>query len=95
VLAFSPISLREQTLVAWARLCGAAPIILATFSLVARIEKADMIFHLVFFTAFTSVVMQEKPIPLLTRVLKIKASPSKNAKSRLPLDPWETDKPMG
>ncbi len=34
-------------------------------------------------------------IPFLTRVLKLEASPSKNAKSRLPLDPWETDKPMG
>jgi NhaP-type Na+/H+ and K+/H+ antiporter len=58
---------------------------------VAKIEKADTIFHLLFFIAFTSVVMQEKAISLLTRVLKIKASPSKNAKSRLPLDPRETD----
>jgi cell volume regulation protein A len=70
-LAFSPMSLREQTLVAWAGLRGAVPIILATFPLVAGIEKADMIFHLVFFIALTSVVMQGTAIPWLTRALKI------------------------
>ena len=35
-LAFSPMSYREQTLVAWAGLRGAVPIILATFPLVGR-----------------------------------------------------------
>jgi cell volume regulation protein A len=70
-LALSPMSLREQTLVAWAGLRGAVPIILATFPIVAGIEKADIIFHLVFFIALTSVVMQGTAIPLLTRMLKI------------------------
>jgi cell volume regulation protein A len=70
-LAFSPVSLREQTLVAWAGLRGAVPIILATFPLVAGLEKADMIFHMVFFIALTSVVMQGTAIPWLTRLLKI------------------------
>jgi len=74
-LVFSPMSLREQTLVAWAGLRGAVPIILATFPLVAGIEKADMIFHLVFFIALTSVVMQGTAIPFLTRVLKIGGPP--------------------
>ena len=79
-LAFSPMSLREQTLVAWAGLRGAVPIILATFPIVAGIEKADMIFHLVFFIALTSVVMQGTAIPLLTRILKI-GSPQPNLQS--------------
>jgi len=70
-LAFSPVSLREQTLVAWAGLRGAVPIILATFPLVAGIKQADMIFHMVFFIALTSVVMQGTAIPWLTRLLKI------------------------
>jgi cell volume regulation protein A len=70
-LAFSSVSIREQTLVAWAGLRGAVPIILATFPLVAGIEKADMIFHMVFFIALTSVVMQGTAIPWLTRLLKI------------------------
>ncbi len=70
-LAFSPMSFREQTLVAWAGLRGAVPIILATFPLVAGLEKADLIFHMVFFIALTSVVMQGTAIPWLTRLLKI------------------------
>ena len=74
-LAFSPMSLREQTLVAWAGLRGAVPIILATFPLVAGLEKADTIFHMVFFIALTSVVMQGTAIPLLTRLLKIGVPP--------------------
>ncbi|THJ21987.1 MAG: potassium/proton antiporter [Nitrospira sp. CG24E] len=79
-LAFSPVSLREQTLVAWAGLRGAVPIILATFPIVAGIEKADMIFHMGFFIALTSVVMQGTAIPWLTRLLKI-GSPQLNPQS--------------
>ena len=93
-LAFSPISLREQTLVAWAGLRGAVPIILATFPLVAGIKQADTIFHLVFFIALTSVVMQGTAIPWLTRALKIDVTLSEEVKSQLPLDPQETDNPI-
>jgi potassium/hydrogen antiporter len=82
-LAFSPMSFQEQTLVAWAGLRGAVPIILAMFPLVARIKKADMIFHLLRFIVVTSVVMQGATIPLLKRVLKIEDGPSKDTKSRL------------
>src|SRR5215217_4575785 len=70
-LAASHLSLREQTLVAWVGLRGAVPIILATFPLLAGIRQADTIFHLVFFIALTSVVLQGPPIPFMTRVLKI------------------------
>ena len=93
-LVFSPMSLREQTLVAWAGLRGAVPIILATFPLVAGIEKADMIFHMVFFIALTSVVMQGTAIPLLTRVLKIGGPPSNESRSGPPLNPQGPPKPM-
>jgi cell volume regulation protein A len=93
-LAFSPMPFREQTLVAWAGLRGAVPIILATFPLVAGIKQADTIFHLVFFIALTSVVMQGTAIPWLTRALKIGVTPSEEDKSRLPLDPRETNNPV-
>ena len=93
-LAFSPMPFREQTLVAWAGLRGAVPIILATFPLVAGIKQADTIFHLVFFIALTSVLMQGTAIPWITRALKIDTTPSEEVKSRLPLDQRETDKPI-
>ena len=93
-LAFSPMSYKEQTLVAWAGLRGAVPIILATFPLLAGVKQADTIFHMVFFIAVTSVVMQGTAIPWITRALKIEATPSKTVKSGLPLDLRETDKPI-
>ena len=93
-LAFSPMPFREQTLVAWAGLRGAVPIILATFPLLAGIQQADTIFHMVFFIALTSVVMQGTAIPWITRALKIEPTPSEEVKSRRPLDLRETDKPI-
>lgn len=93
-LAFSPMSFREQTLVAWAGLRGAVPIILATFPIVAGIEKADMIFHMVFFIALTSVVMQGTAIPLLTRMLKIGSPPSSEIRSGPQHNPPAPPKPM-
>jgi cell volume regulation protein A len=93
-LAFSGMPFREQMLVAWAGLRGAVPIILATFPLSAGITQADTIFHLVFFIALTSVVLQGPPIPLIARVLKIETLPSEDAASHLPLDMRESAKPM-
>ena len=93
-LAFSPMSFREQTLVAWAGLRGAVPIILATFPLVAGIDKADTIFHLVFFIALTSVVMQGTAIPWITRLLKIGGPPTNEARSEGRVDPHARPKLM-
>jgi potassium/hydrogen antiporter len=93
-LAFAPMSFREQTLVAWAGLRGAVPIILATFPLVAGLEQADTIFHLVFFIALTSVVMQGTAIPLLTRMLKIGDSPPNAVRPGRQLDPHAPPRPM-
>ena len=93
-LAFSPMSLREQTLVAWAGLRGAVPIILATFPMLAGIKQADTIFHMVFFIALTSVVMQGTAIPWLTRALKIKASPADAIQSHPQLNPQAPPNPM-
>jgi cell volume regulation protein A len=92
-LVFSPVSFREQTFVAWAGLRGAVPIILATFPLVAGIKQADTIFHLVFFIALTSVVIQGTAIPWITRVLKIKAPPSEEVQPHPQLNPQAPHKP--
>ncbi len=93
-LAFSPMSFREQTLVAWAGLRGAVPIILATFPLVAGLQQADTIFHMVFFIALTSVVMQGTAIPWITRLLKIGSLPSHEARSGPQLNPQAPPRPM-
>ncbi|OAI49642.1 hypothetical protein AYO43_10440 [Nitrospira sp. SCGC AG-212-E16] len=93
-LAFAPMSFREQTLVAWAGLRGAVPIILATFPIVAGVQQADTIFHMVFFIALTSVVMQGTAIPWITRLLKIGSLPSHEARSGPQLNPQASPRPM-
>ena len=93
-LAGFGMPLREQMLVAWVGLRGAVPIILATFPLLAGIKQADTIFHLVFFIALSSVVLQGPPIPFIARFLKIEESSSEEVESRLPLNPQEAAKPM-
>ena len=70
-LAFSKLSYREQSLVAWVGLRGAVPIVLATFPVLAGIRQADTIFHLVFFIALTSVLLQGPPIPWITKMLRL------------------------
>ena len=91
-LAFSHMPYREQTLLAWMGLRGSVPIILGTFPLLAGIQQADTIFHLVFFIALTSVALQGPPIPFITRLLKLEPPPSEEVQYRLQLDPREASK---
>jgi len=83
-LAFSAMPYREQTFVAWVGLRGAVPIILATFPILAVVKQADTIFHLVFFIALTSVLIQGMSIPLTTRVMKIDSPPPDPSQSHPP-----------
>ena len=45
-LAFSRFSSREQAFISWVGLRGAAPIILATFPLVAEVDGGERIFNI-------------------------------------------------
>lgn len=58
LLLGSSLSWRERALVAWVGLRGAAPIVLATFPLLAGIPKAGLMFDVVFFIVLTSALMQ-------------------------------------
>lgn len=68
---------REKLFISWVGLRGAAPIILATFPLLANVEHADMIFTTVFFIVLTSALMQGWSIPHAARLLGVDAPPSK------------------
>lgn len=70
-LAFTQLSMREKTMVAWVGLRGAVPIILATFPLLAEVPQATSTFHLVFFIVLTSVLLQGTSIPIVARWLGV------------------------
>lgn len=72
-LAFSGMRLNEKLMISWVGLRGAVPIVLATFPLLARMPKAEMIFDLVFFIVLTSILLQGTSIPLFAKWLKLEA----------------------
>jgi len=72
-LLFAKRGMREKLLISWVGLRGAAPIILATFPLVAGMPKADLFFDIVFFIVITSVLLQGTLIPPVARWLRLES----------------------
>jgi cell volume regulation protein A len=70
------LGLRERLLVGWVGLRGAAPIVLATFPVVAGIPAAEQIFHLVFFIVVTSAVIQGTTVSWTARRLGLSSTPA-------------------
>jgi len=68
------MGIREKLLIAWVGLRGAVPIILATFPLVAGIEKAHTMFNMVFFIVVSSVVLQGPLISFFARFLGLQST---------------------
>jgi cell volume regulation protein A len=62
-------SLRETTLVSWAGLRGAVPVVLATFPISEGIEQAGEMFNIVFFVVLTSTLLQGTTFEPLARAL--------------------------
>jgi cell volume regulation protein A len=70
-LSFFKIDIRSKLYLSWAGLRGAVPIVFATYPLLAGIDKANMIFNLVFFIAVTSVVIQGTTLNIFAKWLKV------------------------
>jgi potassium/hydrogen antiporter len=68
------LSLRESTLVSWAGLRGALPVVFATFPVIEGIPEADRFFNLVFFVVLTSALVQGATFEPLARALGLTTS---------------------
>lgn len=76
-LSFTPFNWREKMFLSWAGLRGAAPIILATFPLVAGIPSAQLVFNLVFFITLTSVLLQGTTIMRVAKWTRVLGMPTR------------------
>jgi cell volume regulation protein A len=89
-LSFFKSNLRSKIFVSWVGLRGSVPIVFATYPLLAGIEKADLIFNLVFFISVTSVLLQGTTLSYVASLLKVVVPP--NAKRITDTDFELTDK---
>lgn len=78
------LNFRKKLFISWVGLRGAAPIVFATYPLIAGIHYADTIFHLVFFISAMSVLLQGTTLPLMAKWLHV-IVPEK-VKRKFPLD---------
>lgn len=78
-LVFFKMKLRRRFYISWVGLRGAVPIVFATYPLLAGIEKAHMIFNIVFFISVTSVLIQGTTLSLVAKWLHV-ALPEKAKK---------------
>ncbi len=70
-LAFSKYVWREKLFISWVGLRGAAPIILATFPVLAGLPESGTFFNAVFFIVFTSAALQGWTLPFAARLLEV------------------------
>ncbi|WP_282031528.1 potassium/proton antiporter [Winogradskyella eximia] len=70
-LMFFKMKLRRRFYISWVGLRGAVPIVFATYPLLAGIDKANMIFNIVFFISVTSVLIQGTTLSIFAKWLNV------------------------
>lgn len=70
-LMFFKMRIQRRLYISWVGLRGAVPIVFATYPLLAGIEKANMIFNIVFFIALTSLLIQGTSLSVVAKWLKV------------------------
>lgn len=70
-LIFFRMKMRRRFYISWVGLRGAVPIVFATYPLLAGIEKANMIFNIVFFISVTSVLIQGTTLSIVAKWLHV------------------------
>lgn len=85
------MKLRRRFYISWVGLRGAVPIVFATYPLLAGIDKANMIFNIVFFVSLTSVLIQGSTLSLVAKWLHVGLP--ENVKPLSPTDELLTEHP--
>lgn len=70
-LMFFKMRIQRRLYISWVGLRGAVPIVFATYPLLAGIDKANMIFNIVFFIALTSILIQGTSLGVVAKWLKV------------------------
>jgi cell volume regulation protein A len=80
----SDLNWRKKLFISWVGLRGAAPIVFATYPMLAGVHYAGTIFNLVFFTSAISVLLQGTTLPIMAKWLHV--SVPEKLKRKFPLD---------
>lgn len=70
-LIFFKMKMRRRFYISWVGLRGAVPIVFATYPLLAGVDKASMIFNIVFFISVTSVIIQGTTLSVVAKWLHV------------------------
>ncbi|MDO7138716.1 potassium/proton antiporter [Algibacter lectus] len=70
-LMFFKMKLRRRFYISWVGLRGAVPIVFATYPLLAGIDKANIIFNIVFFISVTSILIQGTTLSIIAKWLNV------------------------
>jgi cell volume regulation protein A len=70
-LLFFKMKFRRRMYISWVGLRGAVPIVFATYPLLAGIDKANMIFNIVFFISVTSILIQGTTLSIVAKWLNV------------------------
>lgn len=68
---FRRMNIRSRLFISWVGLKGAAPIIFATYPVIADIPGSNQLFNIVFFVTILSLIMQGTTIPRIAHWLRL------------------------
>ena len=71
LLPFKHINFKSRLFISWVGLRGAAPILFATYPIIANVEGANIIFNVVFFVTILSLVVQGTTLSMMANALGV------------------------
>ncbi len=71
LIPFKKIGFKDKAFISWVGLRGAAPIIFATYPVVAGVKNGELVFNVVFFITLMSLLIQGTTIPFVAKKLRL------------------------